>query len=75
MINMFKLFQFNKKKRKVDFIFYRDFVLIWLFRENLGMENYLEFWIRDDGLEIIQLIWILFDVFNFILQEEILKLL
>lgn len=49
MINMFKLFQFNKKKRKVDFIFYRDFVLIWLFRENLGMENYLEFWIRDDG--------------------------
>lgn len=46
---MFKSFQCNKKKRKADFIPYRDSVLTWLLRENLGMENYPEFWIRDDG--------------------------
>lgn len=49
MIDMFKSFQSNKKKKKADFIPYRDSVLTWLLRENLGMENYPEFWIRDDG--------------------------
>lgn len=51
---MSKSFQSNKKKKKADFIPYRDSVLTWLLRENLGMENLsriLDY--RDDGREII----------------------
>lgn len=30
------LVEVSKKKKKMDFIFYRDFVFIWFFWENLG---------------------------------------